>query len=315
MRKYIGKADGAKNFGRTYRLKFYDKSLNLIHSIVSDETNDWTGVRINFDIHQQTTTMCQEAVIQLYNLSEETQSLISTASRVVLEAGYQLNSGIIYSGSIVNSLRLRVQPDFIYEMMCMDYEDQYPPISVQIPKGETPEEIIKKVAGAVKGLGVTTKNLKNLPTKVYNKRININQMEYTQALQKVALLLNIRLWVTNGQIYALPNELNNNPEASVIEIDYTNGLIGSPVYNLANTGVNCTSMLNHRLVPSNLVQIKTKNPKVQIGEAKYIGFSQNELNRGKWIIYTANHKGDNWEGDWESILQSYAYTQLGKNLI
>jgi len=314
MRKYIGKDDGAKNFGRTYRLKFYNKNLDLIHSIVSDETNEWTGVRINFEIDQQVTTMCQQARISLYNLSEETQSLISTASRVVLEAGYELNSGIIYSGSLVNALPLRVQPDFIYEMICMDYEDQYPPISVQIPKGQTPEEIIKQVAGAVKGLGVTTRNLKNLPTTVYNKRININQMEYTQALQKVALLLDVRIWVTNGQIFALPNDLKNSPTSDIIEIDYTNGLIGSPVYNLANTGVNCTAMLDHRLVPSSIIKIVSKNPNVQMGQAKYIGFNQADLNRGQWIIYTANHKGDNRDGDWQSSLQSYSHTQLGKNL-
>ena len=315
MTNYIGKATGAKGFGRTYRLKFLDKRNNLVHEIYQDNRNNWNGLRIQFEVDQQTAAMCQGAHFNIFNLSEETRTLLSSASKVVFEAGYELNSGVLYTGNIVDSLDLRQPPDYIYQIICMDYQDQYPPISVDIPKGQTPLQIIETVATKVNGLGYNIANLKSLPTTPYNKRINITQMEYTQAIHKIALLLNISLWVTNGEIYALPNKLTGLPtNTSKIDINYKTGMVGSPTYNLANSGVTVTTTLNHRLIPANVVKIEAQNPQVQVAQAKFIGFSQAALSRGEWVIMTAQHKGDSRDGTWHSYIQSFSYEPLGRNL-
>ena len=315
MTNYIGRSEGVQNFGRTYRLKFLDKGNNILHEIYQDDRNQWNGLRITFEIDQQTAAMCQGASFQIYNLSQKTRTLISSASKVVFEAGYELNSGVLYTGNIVDTLDLRQQPDYIFELICMDYQDQYPPISVDIPSGQTPLQIVEAVAAKVNGLGYNVANLKSLPTTPYNKRIHITQMEYTQAIGKIALLLNISLWVTNDQIYALPNKLDGLPANSEkIDINYKTGMIGSPTYNLANSGVTVLTTLNHRLIPANVVKIESQNPQVQVAQAKFIGFDQAALSRGEWVIMTAQHKGDSRDGAWQSYIQSFSYEPLGRNL-
>lgn len=321
MPNYIGKPEGVATFGRTYDLKFYDTENNLIFNIYQDDRNAWNGLRITFEVDQQYTSSCtagsiaNTATIGIYNLSSNTKRTLSTAHRLVLSAGYELNSGIIYEGNLINTYDLRMQPDYLFQILCMDYADQYPPISVHIPKGKTPSEILHLVGAQIKDLLVDDANFKGLSTQPYNKEINITQMEYSQALSKVGLMLDISAFVANGQLFAISEKLQEQPENSVVtEIDFSNGLIGSPIYNLANSGVNATCFLNHLLIPTNVVQIKTLAPQVQVGQAKFINYSQDSLTRGQWNILTTKHTGDSREGAWQTYFEAYALQPLGQSL-
>ena len=314
--KAIGTPDGKAWFGRTYSLKFYDKANNLIHEIFQDVRNSWQGLRIKFDIKQQTAFINPDAMIQIYNLKKATRQLISKAATIVLDAGYELNTGIVYVGQVMNVYDNRVQPDYILTFICIDYLPHYKPISITIPAGTTPIDALKSAASLVKDLKINDINLQNLPTTPTNQKIVIPQMEYTQAFTKLGEELGIDVWTLNGNLYAIPQKLKEYPTNAVtIEVNYENGMIGSPFFNLANTGINVTSLLNSRLIPSNLIHVKTLNPQVQVGIAKFINFDQDTLTRGKWIINSSHHMGDSRAGQWETFVQAYSFAPLGKNLL
>ncbi len=314
--KAIGTPKGQPWFGRTYSLKFFDTSGNLMHEIYQDQRNSWEGLRIKFDIKQMTYFINQEAMIQVYNLSPTTRKLISKSQRVVLTAGYQLDSGILYMGRVMNVYDNRIQPDYVLTFICLDFIPNYEPVSINIPAGTTPIDALKSVAALIPDLAVNTVNLKNLPTAPITQKIVIPQMEYTAAFSRLGQELGIDVWVLNGNLYSLPQKLKSFPdEADTVEVDYLHGMIGSPFFDLANTGINVTSLLNPRLLPGNLVKVKTLNPQVQVGMAKYIKFDQDTLTRGTWIINSSQHTGDSRDGTWETFIQGYTYAPQGISLV
>lgn len=313
---YIGSPEGKAWFGRTYSLKFYSKTGQFIHEIYSDQRNRWSGLRIKFDLHQQIHGINQMGQISIYNLSGKTKRLLESASVVILSAGYQLNSGIVYIGNVVNSYDNRQQPDYVFLFICLDYQHQYLPIEVTIEKGSTAEQAIEQFTGVVQDIKFNAVNMRNLPTTPIEEDIHIPKMEYTHAMAKLANELGLRIWVTNAEIYAMPINMPAMPDnAQIIDINYKNGMVGSPSFNVANTGVNVTTLLNHRLIPGNRIRIKTLDPQVQAGQAKFINFTQEDITRGEWMVLTVNHQGDSWEGQWTSFAQGYALKPLGRNVL
>lgn len=313
---YIGRPGGQAWFGRTYSLKFYDKNGQFVHEIYSDQRNSWAGLRIKFNIEQEAYYINQMAQISIYNVNGKTKRLLESSSIVVLSAGYQLNSGIVYQGNIVNAYDNRVQPDYVFLLVCLDYQRQYLPISLTIKKGSTPQEAIEQFASVVNDVKFNAVNMRNLPTKPIEEDIHIPQMEYTMAMNKLGDILGVRIWITNTNIYAIPRNMTSAPtNAPVIEIDYKNGMVGSPSFNVANTGVNITSLLNHKLAPASLVKVKTLNPQVQAGQAKFINFTQQDIAKGEWLIQSVTHQGDSWDGEWTTFIQGYSYKPLGRNVL
>ena len=314
--QYIGRPEGVPYFGRTYQLFFYDKTGLLVHKIVSDESNQWSGLKIEFDLTQNFGFVNQAATINIYNLSGATKRLIENAAIVTLYAGYQLNFGFLYQGNIVNVYDLRQQPDYILQLICLDYQRQYLPVSLLIPEGTTIANAVKMFAGSVQDVQFSLKNMYNLPDATTTEDIHFPQMEYTQAMNKLGDLLGLRIWIKNAQIFAIPiNAIEPSDNSEIIEIDYTTGMIGSPTFDLANSGVMVTTLLNNRLVPGNLIQIKTQNPQVQVNGNVFEKFDQPLITRGQWIVYSSQHKGCNREDSWTTFVQAYAFSPLGTNVL
>lgn len=311
-----------KWYGRKYNLKFYDKLGSLLLEIFQDERNDYQGLRVEFSIRQQMYIYNQIALIKIYNLDDSTKKIIMNSYSVVFVAGYQKNSGVVYEGEMITMLDVRQQPDYPFTIYSLDYERVYSPIASKnsittiISSDSTAEDAINQVASFVPGLTVQSINLINLSTSPINKRINIEGLNYLSAFEKVGLILGLNIWVSNGTVYAIPKNLKNitNPVPE-ITINFKDGMIGSPVFDVANGGVNVSSFLNHLLLPGSNIKIETLNPEVQLGDANYINFDQDKISRGIWMILTTNHNGDSWGNTWQSDMQCYSLTPLGNNVL
>lgn len=304
-------------YGRVYNLKFYDREGNLLATISQDLDNDYRGLRITFDIKQMAYTINQTARIDIYNVTApRTKELITKAFSVVLECGYITNTGILYSGNIINAYYKRQQPDYCITLWCLDYASFYKPVQTVIAAGSTIAQAIKQLTALVPSLEVNDKNLYDLPTTPISNSISIPLMEYSAAFNKLGLLTNTIIWIVNFQVYAVPKELQVYPLGSeTININYSTGMIGSPYFDVANSGVDVVTLLNHRLTPGNLIQIQTLDPEVQAGGANYINFSQQDITRGKWFIMETQHIGDSMGQEWYTHLRSYAFQSLGQNVL
>ena len=303
-------------YNRKYSLKFYDKNNTLVTEIFNDERNSFRGTRLVFKIRQQAYLKNQIAQFDLYNLNNSTQNLIGKSAYLILECGYQTDSGILYRGNLINIIpNKRIQPDYICSLFCLDYMDFYKPIWITLKKGISVLSAIQKIAQKIPKLQVNQRNI-HTENKTLLKDILINNLEYTRAFQKLGNLTNVNIWATNEQVFAIDNNFQGNVQnKTIINIDYDHGMIGSPFYDVVNNGVNVTALINHRLIPGNFLKIRTLSPQISLESATYVGFDQNALTRGEWYILTAEHNGDSRGQEWYSSLQSYSFQPLGTNAL
>lgn len=303
-------------FGRTYSLKFFDENDELLIEIFEDSRNEYRGLNLEFEIRQQMFLMNQVAAISIYNLQEKTKEKILRAKRVVLSGGYQTNSGIIYTGNIINIFNLRMQPDYSFKLFCLDYTNVKKPFNLITETTDNILSVIKKIISFYPDLSAQEKNIVNVSSANIGHKIVFNGMNYVSAFEKLGIQTQTRIWVTNSEVFATPEkESSFSDNLPITEIDFQHGLIGSPMFDIANNGINLTTLLNHQLIPGNLIKIKTLNPEIQIGNANYVNFSQSSLNRGTWRILTVNHRGSSRKQEWYSNIQSYTFAPLGNNIL
>ena len=84
------------------------RACSLIVADSSDQGLDLSELRIVFDVRKGETETPNSAEIRVYNLSEATMSRMRREfTRVILQAGYRSNYGIIFDGNIRQTLQGR----------------------------------------------------------------------------------------------------------------------------------------------------------------------------------------------------------------
>lgn len=293
-------------YGRSYLIRFYDKFANVIlekSQIFGTPSQD--NLRLTFHVNQKIGLINSVSEFHLYNLNEASRTLILSAISVTLAAGYGNDVKVIYKGQIINVFDNREQPDFVFSVFCLDYINFNSPINIISKTTDTALDLIEEIA-SFPVLTVESNNLKGLPQGALGKSYSFTNLTYLQAYEKLAGILNINIWVTNGYVYTGAKTYIPAPTPPIL-INYLNGMIGSPVFDIANAGVNVKVLLNPQIIPGNEVKIETINPYVQLGAVNYVKFNQNALTQGVWQVLSVDHVGDSREQDWYTYVQGYSY--------
>ena len=302
-------------FGRSYKLSLYD-SRGEILSEISETFGDYeAGLRLRFHVNQKIGLINEIAEFHIYNLSLDTRKKLTSTTNIEFSCGYGENIKFCYKGQVMNVFDNREQPDMLFSIFCLDYVEKVDPLNITIPSTYTPREAIKAIATTVPMLRVQDSNLYGISDSPIEKSVSFVNTNYTQAFQKLALLLNINIWVTNGFVYSSKKDYTPSSTSDEIILNYKNGMIGSPVFDVANAGVNVKSLLNCSLIPGNMVTIQTISPVVQLGAVNYARFSQNDLTRGSWKIMEVDHIGDSRGQEWYTYTQGYSYQTDLRGLI
>lgn len=301
---------------RSYQLRVYNENNQEVANVRQDATNDYNGLNIRFRVHQNTAMVNDISEFHIYNLSAATKRLMTPGSFVTFEAGYQENRKQLFKGIVVNSFNNRQQPDYWFTLFCLDYIDKFEPIFLEIPSAYTDRQAIKAIASLVPGLIVNDSNLQGLTDTPIQTKVIVNHLIYWQAFEMLEKVIPVKIYITNGVLYSLPiKQIKplNNPET--ITLNFKNGMIGSPIFEVAQAGVNVKALMNGDLTPGNVVTIQTLNPEIQLGQVNYARYSQDDITRGNYTIMSMDHYGESRGADWFSEIQGFGYWSEVKGFV
>lgn len=258
-----------------------------------------TDLRIAFNVELSLVGFPNIASIQVYNLSKSNRNLIKEEfTKVFLNAGYEGDAPLIFSGNLINVTHEKNGPDWVTNLFCGDAIKSINESTVNktLPPGATTEnimnELVAEMDGVTKGL---TEGLKDCLTK---KR---------SLLRGLVLSGNVKEWLEKlsqncGFDYSINNDvlettvkgkpLNDEP---VLIIKQDNGMIGSP--ELTEVGVKVKSLMLPQIKLGRRIEIQSTSAKINIGNLVFRKIPPT-IGVGTYRADKIRHIGDTHSNDW-----------------
>ncbi|ACK51995.1 conserved hypothetical protein [Methylocella silvestris BL2] len=262
---------------------------------------DLSNMRIRFQVHQDTLQSCNIADIFVTNLAETTaQKLMAKEfTRVVLEAGYKGNRGVIFQGTLIQPRKGRENPvDTYLALRCSDGDQayNYAFVSKTLAAGATPKDILRTCTDAMKEHGSSIGyfpddfggNLK------YPRAVTMFGPA-KQYLRTLAQSNDCQWSIQGGKVDMVPN--NGHKPGAAFVLNTTTGLIGMPEETTDGIYVKC--LLNPAIRVNTLLQINESS----INRAALDLSNQGYPNSDKLLMQTGVKDGIykvlsiDWEGD------------------
>lgn len=245
-------------------------------------------LRVRFDIDKNGVGSSNKAKIEIFNLSDQTRQQLKSGWSILLEAGYNGLTGIIFFGdiSLEGTTSTRNGPDIITAIMCGDGEAAigFSTIDKNYPAGTTLAIVLQDIGTAMNtktntspiglnaGVGI------GIPNVVFQRGLTLHG-SCADALNKLLPPNGLKWNVDNGNLNILPvNSTNGN---TAIVVSSNTGMIGVPSQN--KNFMTFTSLLNPKLVPGALIQL----------------VSQNTSLNGFYTINRAHYEGDSHDNKWQ----------------
>lgn len=283
----------------------YLRSCKLIVSTAGTEGLDLSGLRIKFAIKKSDAQTPNAAEIRVWNLSDETAHRIRKEfTRVVLQAGYESNFGVIFSGNI-KQVRIGREggTDSFIDIAAGDGDAayNYAVVNTTLAAGSTKQDHIAASAGAMAGQGVGVGSIAD----VGGQRLPRGKVMYGMArdhLRQSAESSDAAWSIQDGklQVVKLTGLLPNQ----AVVLNSKTGLVGTPEQ--TNDGIKVRCLLNPMIKIGGKVQINEQD----IAEAKLPDTSKDaEANKpvniekdGFYKVLVVEYNGDTRGNEWYSEL-------------
>ena len=136
-----------------------DNYLRVCRLTAAGKTYTLDDMQVQFTIRQARVQMPGNAVIRIYNLSDNTKNALSVENQAItLEAGYQDHYGIVFKGSIKRANRGKIGGTDTYcDLYCADGDQAYIKAQVikTLPKGSTRQDVVDECVKAFGSYGVS----------------------------------------------------------------------------------------------------------------------------------------------------------------
>jgi|WetSurMetagenome_2_1015567.scaffolds.fasta_scaffold58831_2 hypothetical protein len=296
----------------------FDQWIRKISLIVSADTKgiDLSAFRIRFTIQNADVETPNNAIIRVYNLSQDTineiRGIKGEYSAVTLNAGYENgNFGVIFSGTIVQfRVGRESNVDTYLDLLAMDGDIGYNQgiVNGSISKGSKPQDAINAAVAAMQAEGGY---LPQFVDKQHTPNIR-GVVLFGLARAKLRYLADSigATWsIQNGQVNVVPMDSYIPGEA--VKINRGTGLIGMPEQ--TDGGLKLQCLLNPKIKIGQLIQLNNEefNQLIQrdpdaasIAFNQWAGFQYNTpLSKdGTYRAYVVEHQGDTRGNDWFSNL-------------
>jgi hypothetical protein len=248
-------------------------------------------LRIKFDINKNLVGSANKSKIEIYNMSSQSRNSIKKGYLVMLKAGYQSLIDTIFIGNVLPDGigSKREGSEIVTTLECGDGEGSIVMANLDRSYGPgiTPLQILKDIANAMNlpnsinpsGIGNGVVFLTN--NNPFNRGF-VARGPCSKTLDKLLKPMGLEWSVQNGNLNIIPITGHLGNEAIVVSAD--TGMIGVPSQNAFVTKF--SSILNPRLVPGALVQLKTNDS------------TANSSLNGFYKIREAHYKGDTHENHW-----------------
>lgn len=226
-------------------------------------------LRISFKVKKGDTESPNEAKIRVWNLSDNTlQRAKKEFDRVILQAGYQDNYGLIYSGNIIGKRVIREGGvDTILELTCGDGDDAYinAVMNKTLKAGAQPKDVIQEVQGSFGEYDVQNGDIPDLGGQSLPRGKVMFGM--TRKYAREAAFTTDTSWsIQDGKMTMVKHDSYLPGEAVVLTA--STGLIESPEQ--SNDGIKVKCLLNPKLRVNG--RIKIDNESIQeagVGHKKH----------------------------------------------
>lgn len=301
-------SDGQEQYLRKCTLIVYGTGLNG-----QGQPNgvDLSALRIKFSVKRSDTSTPNMADIRVYNLSADlAQSMLTVLNpaplttgrgRVILQAGYEDNYGVIFQGNIYQVIVGRESAtDTFVDIIAGDGSTayNYAIVNTTIGAGSTQVDQVNAVVGAMTPKGVTAGHIGDLPnTQLPRGKVMFgNARNYARSVAQ-----------TTGKTWSIQNEkitfvpLKSYLPGTAVKITSATGMIGTPQQTYEGVNVKC--LLNPKIRVGGLIQLDNKSiQRFKINLAVKPGSGANipapVTADGYYYVYITEYTGDTRGVDW-----------------
>lgn len=285
--------------------------------LVEGETGiDLSDFHFTFRTQQQDVESPSNCRIRVYNLAKSTVKKIrGEFSRVVLQAGYGSDFGVIFDGTI-RQFRIGREnaTDTYLDILAADGDQayNYATVNKTLASGSAPADRIKVATDAMSTKGVTAGHLTNFTGGILPRGKVLFGM--ARAVLRQETRSQGASWsINNGKVQVLP--LDGYLPGEAVVLNAQTGMVGIPEQTIEGLKVKC--LLNPKLVIGGLVQIDNAsiNQTVQrdpnAGPIPYNQYAGLQLladvtNDGLYRLFVVEHEGDTRGTNWYSELTCLA---------
>lgn len=265
---------------------------------------DVSSLHCVFQIEEKCTTgLSNFCTLQVYNLNHSTVNrILKSGYKLKISAGYEGDKyGVIFEGDIVQSfINYQNGVDEIVQILAIkgDRVLSQKFVSNSLVQGSTPKQRLELIANNANFKLGETPNLSEQQL-ARGKIIFGEALDYLKMTQED---YNAFCEIMDGeQITVNLPEANKESTGNIIQLDYTNGLIGHPVF--SSEGIQIKCLLDSRIKPNTFVKIDNNSIQRQYGQLTS-GLTQSQLpiydNDGIYRILSIRHTGDTHSTQWQT---------------
>ena len=251
---------------------------------------DLSQLRIVFSVKKEDAETPNKANIRIYNLARDTAKRIKEEfDHVTLEAGYKVNSGVIFDGNIIQVRYGREGgTETFVDIEAGDGDEAYnfATISKTLAAGSTQAQQIDAASEPMTGKGVQRGFTCEMPQEALPR----GKVMYGMArdyLRRSAQTTGSTWSVQDGKLQFV--KLTDTLPGKAVLLNSKTGMIGAPEKD--DGGLRVTCLLNPTL---------RIGGKVKLDEA---GIGGNGEDDGVYRLLTVEHKGDTFGNEWYSNLE------------
>jgi len=194
------------------------------------------------------------AVVELYNLKQETENRIKKGEEFILAAGYQGDIGTVLAGNISDVHAFPEGVDRICEVEVIDATEDFLTrrVSKTYKAGTRASQILADIL-AITGLEIGKISLPNDIEYVNGRTIN---SRIRDAAKQIVADTGAKLYINNGAVFAVPTSFTG--EVAVL-LNKDTGLLRSPTRIDSDDGRiwEMESLLNYRIRAGTKVQVQS----------------------------------------------------------
>lgn len=228
--------------------------------ICGDVTIKSSDLDLEFTVKFDDDMEANEAEIIIYNLTKSTISQFKHKSKISIEAGYQGDTGIIFSGYVTKVKTKRENADKMTTIKCIDDVSNKTISETTFKKGTKASYILKQLLNKT-GLSIAVFKMRRDWTYEDEEKVDGDLMENIKRYSEVC---GVSTYVCNGKIYS--RYIKECDDISFTLSEET-GLIGSPEeyteektaedYTDVINGYECECLLQHRMRAGAKVTLKS----------------------------------------------------------
>lgn len=218
---------------------------------------------LEFDIPFDDNLEANEGEIIVYNLSNNTIKQLKSNAKISITAGYEGDTGVIFSGYIRKSKTAREGADKITTIKVIDDIGEKKALELSKNSGVKASTILKELLEKT-GLPIAKFKVKRDWT--YDSDVSIDET-LEAAIKKYSEVCGVSTFTRNGNIYCCAlSDLDKDTMFSVTE---DTGMIGSPTpfeeesqsedYKDTLKGYEVTMLLQHRMAAGAVVRMKSND--------------------------------------------------------